>query len=141
MSIEVLKIKHKGEYRIGLKFPFNRELIDRVKKRPDARWSQTLKMWHVPDNQAIESLLKELHEKQGTEGIKSNIVATGTTIPKPTKKDVVPQTPLPGVKLELTDRKIIIRQVKLEADIAFVRSLRFSRWLQKERVWVVPDYP
>lgn len=44
-------IKHKGENRIAVYFEKNAEWITRFKKLADARWSNTLKAWHVPDNE------------------------------------------------------------------------------------------
>ncbi|MBN8654050.1 MAG: site-specific integrase [Cytophagales bacterium] len=43
-------ITHKGEKRIAVYFEKKREEIDRFKKLYDARWSATLKVWHLPDN-------------------------------------------------------------------------------------------
>lgn len=42
-------IKHKKESRISVSFEKKTELINRVKQIEDARWSQTLKIWHIPD--------------------------------------------------------------------------------------------
>jgi integrase/recombinase XerD len=43
-------IKHKGESRIAVYFEKNAEWIARIKKLDGVRWSQTLKAWHLPDN-------------------------------------------------------------------------------------------
>ncbi|MDP2303394.1 MAG: site-specific integrase [Ignavibacteria bacterium] len=42
-------IKYKNENRIAVYFEKNREWNTRMKKQPDARWSNTLKAWHLPD--------------------------------------------------------------------------------------------
>lgn len=42
-------IKHKGENRIAVSFEKKAELITRFKKLNDAKWSTTLKTWHLPD--------------------------------------------------------------------------------------------
>jgi integrase/recombinase XerD len=49
MNWEAKLIKHKGESRIAVYFEKNAEWIARIKKLEDARWSQTLKAWHLPD--------------------------------------------------------------------------------------------
>ena len=49
MKWEAKLIKHRGETRIGIYFPKDKELIERVKKLPDVRWSASLVCWHVPD--------------------------------------------------------------------------------------------
>ena len=43
-------IKHRGENRIAVYFEKNAEWIARIKKLGDAKWSATLKAWHLPDN-------------------------------------------------------------------------------------------
>ncbi|MBK0384255.1 tyrosine-type recombinase/integrase [Pedobacter sp. SD-b] len=43
-------ITHKNKKRIAVWYPNSRELINRFKKLEDARWSATLKVWHLPDN-------------------------------------------------------------------------------------------
>lgn len=43
-------IKHRGEERIAVYFEKNYALIARIKKVDGARWSQTLKVWHVNNN-------------------------------------------------------------------------------------------
>lgn len=44
-------VKHKGENRIAVYFEKDAELIARIKKLADCKWSQTLKAWHVPDDE------------------------------------------------------------------------------------------
>ena len=57
MNIDKEKIKHavakvvvhNNTARISLKFPYVQEVVNEIKKVTDARWSRTLKSWHVPD--------------------------------------------------------------------------------------------
>ncbi len=44
-------VKHNGENRIAVYFEKDAELIARIKKLADCKWSQTLKAWHVPDHE------------------------------------------------------------------------------------------
>lgn len=43
-------ISHKGEKRIAVYFEKNKDLIERIKKLEGSRWSQSLKVWHLPNN-------------------------------------------------------------------------------------------
>jgi integrase/recombinase XerD len=43
-------IKHRGENRIAVYFEKNAEWIARIKKLENVKWSATLKVWHLPDN-------------------------------------------------------------------------------------------
>ncbi|WP_418263356.1 tyrosine-type recombinase/integrase [Flavobacterium faecale] len=44
-------IKYKSESRIAVYFEKNAELIARIKQFEGARWSQSLVVWHLPDNE------------------------------------------------------------------------------------------
>ena len=49
MKFEAKIISHKSESRIAIIFEKNRTLIDRIMQVEGSKWSQTKKMWHVPD--------------------------------------------------------------------------------------------
>ena len=42
-------ISHNGEKRIAVYFEKNKDLIERIKKLEGSRWSQSLRVWHLPD--------------------------------------------------------------------------------------------
>nr|WP_315245773.1 site-specific integrase [uncultured Flavobacterium sp.] len=44
-------IHHKKEIRIAVYFEKNVQLIERIKQFQGAKWSQTLRVWHLPDNE------------------------------------------------------------------------------------------
>jgi integrase/recombinase XerD len=49
MSWKAGIIKHKKESRISVSFEKNTDLINRIKQIEGSRWSQSLKIWHIPD--------------------------------------------------------------------------------------------
>ncbi len=51
MFWEAKIISHRGEKRIAVYFDRREDLIVRIKKLADAKWSQTMKAWHVPDTE------------------------------------------------------------------------------------------
>jgi integrase/recombinase XerD len=51
-------ILHRGENRIAVTFEKNQELISRFKKLIGAKWSETLKTWHLPDTEAYRKQFK-----------------------------------------------------------------------------------
>jgi len=55
--LKVSKIVHKSQPRIKIDFPYNPELLYKVKQIPGAQWSKTLSTWHLPDNQESINLL------------------------------------------------------------------------------------
>jgi len=52
LPVMVEAVKHRGEKRIKLVFSYNTELIAKVRQIPGARWSRTMKCWHVPYNES-----------------------------------------------------------------------------------------
>ena len=57
-------ITHKAEKRIAVTFERNQELIDRFKKLDGAKWSTTLKTWHLPDTEEYRQRFKISFQKQ-----------------------------------------------------------------------------
>lgn len=53
-------IKHKGKQVLLLKFPYNQELINCIKKHPEAAWSNTNKAWYVPYSAENVQQVKDL---------------------------------------------------------------------------------
>ena len=51
MKWESKLIKYKGTARIAVAFEKNAELISRIKTVEGSRWSQSLKVWHIPDTE------------------------------------------------------------------------------------------
>jgi integrase/recombinase XerD len=65
-------ISHNGEKRIAVYFEKSNELISRIRKVEGARWSQTLKVWHIPntvENQIRFSIVVNQPSKEGLEQI------------------------------------------------------------------------
>lgn len=50
-------VVHHNQPRIALYFEYNTEKVNEVRKIKGARWSKTLKCWHVPDNAVSRKLL------------------------------------------------------------------------------------
>lgn len=58
-TIHVESITHRGSRRIKLVFPFDQDIIDRVRAIDDCRWSGTLRCWHLPyHRQSIAEISK-----------------------------------------------------------------------------------
>jgi integrase/recombinase XerD len=47
------RVIHGGESRVTLKFPYDKELISIVKELSEARWSSTMKCWHIKDGRNV----------------------------------------------------------------------------------------
>ncbi|MCE5175698.1 MAG: tyrosine-type recombinase/integrase [Bacteroidales bacterium] len=65
MSITASKIYHRGVERIKLDMPFNAEVNTLIRQISGARWSKTLKSWHIPcSKSAYQTLMKLLPETE-----------------------------------------------------------------------------
>ncbi|MDO9152214.1 MAG: site-specific integrase [Paludibacter sp.] len=72
MNWEAKIITHKKEKRIAVYFEKNAALITRIKEIYGARWSQTLRVWHIPDsmdNRGRFNLEPDSHSIPSPEGI------------------------------------------------------------------------
>ena len=108
-----------------------------VKQLEGAAWSRTMEAWHVPDTEETLRQLKVLlaiHELMLAEELESPKLSV-------IKADPIKEASAKNVSIEVINRKILIKMPKNEADINFIKSLRYSRWLNKEYLWQIPDYP
>jgi len=98
MSITASKINHRGIDRIKLDMPFNAEINKLIRQIPDAKWSKTMKSWHIPYAKSSYQLLKKLLPE--TE-IQINEAPVNQEENKPEKKNAQastnPQFPKPNV--------------------------------------------
>lgn len=137
MKISISKLNHRNDARLKLEFEYNKILIGLVKQLEGAAWSRTMKAWHVPDTEETLRQLKVLLAKHEL------MLAGELESPKLSaiKADPIKEASAKNVSIEVINRKILIKMPKNEADINFIKSLRYSRWLNKEFLWQVPDYP
>ncbi|MEZ5032574.1 MAG: hypothetical protein R2787_14380 [Saprospiraceae bacterium] len=96
-TIRIASIQHRGEARIGLWFPYNKEIMTRVRTIPGATWSASLRCWHIPDStegrHALEHADLSLETKtedfssttpRPTHSEKTELHSSGTTVDVPT---------------------------------------------------------
>lgn len=53
------RVSHDSGIRVALKFPYDRDLVNIIKRLPDCRWSNRLNCWHIPDSPDVIDLLLE----------------------------------------------------------------------------------
>lgn len=106
------RILYKGQKRIKIDFPYNSELVLKVKQIPGAQWSKTLSTWHLPDNQESINLLEKFF------GVKLN--------------DTIPNSGKPSVsntsntfKTEITGRRL--------PDETVQKIDQFRNWMRHKR--------
>jgi len=136
--MKAIRINHRDEDRIKLEFPYNQELIRKIKQIEGCTWSQTHKAWHIPCTREAFNELKKLIPDVAAEGIfwdqedESMEAVTLKNKDKELKTDV---------ELDITARKIIVKMAKNDDDIRFISSLKYSRWNTSTYRWEIPNYP
>lgn len=137
MPVKISRIIHNEEPKLKIEFPYDQAKIALVKQVNGAVWSKTHRAWLIPDLPASVERLKQLfvkYELQFDEGADEKVSGEYPA------EAVVP-APKRDVSVEVINRKILLKLPKNEADINFIRTLRYFRWLKNERVWEIPDYP
>jgi hypothetical protein len=135
------KIELSGEYRIKLEFPYNYYAASLLKQIPGAKWSMSLKAWHIPYTKAAFAQLKKLfplvdYPQKSTGEISSEPVVK-TAVPEFHNQDHQNK----NVSVQVTGRMIILKLPKNALDTHFITSFRYSRWDGKQYCWIVPNYP
>ena len=122
---------HRGEQKIVLYFPYDAELIAKIKSIGGARWSKTMAAWHLPDNHESVKCLHSLGIIPETQqDISEKKTETRNTNPASDQ-----------VTAEVLGKKIIVKMPKKEEDIAFMRTFTYPRWNRQHFFWEIPDYP
>ena len=137
--MKATKITFSGEVRIKVEFPFKHETVQKIKKIPDARWSETLKAWHIPYRMGVFIQLKQLFpevvypNKESGNPLSTGEGRNGTSV----ECEEIKQKSI--VSVEVLGRTIILRLPKNQTDIHFIRAIRYSRWDGKQFCWIVPN--
>ena len=164
--MKATRIVHRDKERIRVDFPYNEELTSKIRQIPDARWSSTLKTWHIPYSEASYDQLISMFSDLENEGNQlfnksdlANVLVSPTTpnetitqesnlVPKG-EKGLAPAIEwsdtknrfLPGViTISVSQKSILLRMPKNETDIQFVRTFNYVRWDNREYRWVIPNY-
>lgn len=131
------KIVHKNESRIQIDFPYNHQTINLLRQIEDAKWSQTLRAWHIPyKKETFRQLIQLFPEVEYEQKMRETI------LPEPeTALPVILHSDKNGIYVDVIGRKIILKLPKNESDTRFILALRYSKWDSKAYCWIVPHYP
>jgi integrase/recombinase XerD len=130
------KINHKNEDRILLQFPFDSLKTEIVKSIANAKWSRTHKGWHIPYKKEAFKQLKQKfpdlkYEIKKPENTIEPAVAIISTIDNITYSQAT---------IGVFPKQIFVNCTKNEADILFIKAIKYSRWDKIESHWIVPNY-
>lgn len=137
MTIKVIKVIHRDEPKLKLEFAFDQAKINLIKQISGYSWSKTLKAWLLPDSLESIRRLKELFQD---DDFQFEEVVEAKVLSELKQETIIPELNQ-DVAVEVINRKILLKLPKNDADIHFIRTLRYSRWKNNDRLWEVPDYP
>ena len=152
--MKATKVTHRNETRIRVDFGWEAETVKQIREIPDARWSRTLRAWHVPYTKEVFAQLKALFPeieypaKQSAENNAEIIKmedATDSNSERPVlkKKQILGQSGMeskPDISIEIYPKAILIKTPKNEADIQFLRTFKYARWINDLFCWKIPNY-
>lgn len=147
--MKIFKVIHKGQSRIKIDFPYNQHFTAIIKQIKDARWSQQLNAWHIPDDKSSFYRLKTLFPEVRFEGEQDTLIPNIVqTVSEEATYQTLVQNSMPfssidktKIYVEVIGRKIIVKMPKNEIDIKFILSMRYSRWEKTQCFWCIPHYP
>ncbi len=137
------KVEHRGEQKIKVDFPFEPNLVSKLKQIKGASWSKTHGAWLLPYNRESFNELKstfpaiEYAEKTEEKNAPKPIEAD---LPKAIESNEVLPANTAAVVITISTKKIGIKLKKNEQDTRFLLSLRYCRWDKKNYTWIVPNY-
>ncbi len=127
-------ITHNGEKRIAIRFPYNPDIIKKIKSIKGSRWSASKKMWHVPDNEESLLNLKQLFPEDLAHVISHTI-----------KKQTPPVIEKSNVHTNHTvyvfvgSKHIVLSLKKQKGDIEFIKTLNGYHWDANNLRWIVAN--
>jgi site-specific recombinase XerD len=161
MPIKITKVIHRDESKLKLDFAFDYQTISLIKQIDGSTWSRTHKAWLLPDTEDSVRRLEALIRQEDLMFDKDIDIKPAAI----TKKELIRQEDLKfdkdidvkppiisqavdkpldeiqNVKIEVINRKILIKLPKNEDDIKFIKTLRYFKWSKNDYLWEVPDYP
>jgi integrase/recombinase XerD len=151
--MKVSKIIHRNEARIRVDFPYNQELLSKLRQIPDAKWSKTMGAWHIPYLKEAFEQLKQLFPE-----VEYDLTPVETSrelsVPdpprlieqEPVSVNTAPEQPLPKqttknnvLTIEITDKHVFVKMPKNDEDIHYIRSFKYAQWDSWNYCWTIPN--
>ena len=145
-TMKVSKVNHKGEWRIKIETPYSPESTASLKKIYGARWSLSMKAWHIPYTQKSFTQFRDLFpdfeiETSTVPGIKNETENEQTEIQKPISDQEKPNPPKENeelvrvrktainqpIMIDINSHYIYIKMPKNDTDILFLKSFKHVR--------------
>lgn len=127
-TINIKPANHNGKAVLKLCFPFNQEVIEKVKCLPEVRWSSSMKCWYLPDTINSKEIIKSI---KGIEFIFECHIEekTGVMVAEPLKKLAITRYSKGRIRL------VFKYDIGL---ISLIRSFPFYFYDVDEQWWTLP---
>jgi integrase/recombinase XerD len=146
--MKATKIVHHSQIRIRVDFDYDAVIAVSIKTIADARWSRTLRVWHIPYTHEAFVLLKTLfpdveiggnaHKPSAVQARQNREPAITTSHPE--AENVLQKPPVPQIAIRITPRRLFITLPQNDADYHYLISFRFAHWDANNRQWIIPNY-
>ncbi len=117
-------IIHRETERIKLEFGFDDAIKSKVRSIEGAAWSKTHKAWLVPNNDHSVDKLRQLFPDLKIPVTCAKPGASAEKVTETSERNANKCRNL--IKVEVIGKKIILKMPKNDADIAFVRTLKYN---------------
>jgi len=87
------KITHRNETRIRVDFPYNQELVSKLKQIPGARWSKTMGAWHIPYTKEAFGQLKAIFPEVEYSTASLTTMISPSEVENSGHEEITPTTP------------------------------------------------
>jgi|AntRauTorckE5430_2_1112549.scaffolds.fasta_scaffold17240_2 hypothetical protein len=151
ISMTVSCMKHRGEDRLAVRFPFGYDIIERIKCIPGRRWSATKSCWHLPLTERSVRLFQKAFPRVELPPI--DFPRTGfaseqpektgiTTIPAAAGSDKAHKAVISSSKkksiesIKIKGGRFVIQMDYDAETVAFVKTLSRSYWHIEAKAWV-----
>ncbi len=156
--MKLSKVTHRNEIRIRVDFPYDTGLVAKVRTIDDARWSKTMRAWHVPYTFEVFEKLKDMfpdveYPATNTSGKETKVISKTKmkviTQPEKSEKPSLkksgtsgnkPSDKKPDITIEIYPKTILIKVPKNDADIQFLRTFKYAQWVKEMFYWKIPNY-
>ncbi|MDD3080295.1 MAG: tyrosine-type recombinase/integrase [Paludibacter sp.] len=154
--MKISKVLHRQEWRIKVEFKYDPAVSNQLKQIEGARWSRTMKAWHLPYTKEAFAMLKDLFpdvsfnpiqktETVDTRKITANVHQESQIVNEKNSatREVIPKSPntLKNIiSIDITESRIYIKMPKNDADIQFIRSFKYAAWDNIHFCWAVPNF-
>jgi len=149
--IQVFKTSWKGEIRVGLKFPYEKSTVAKIRQIKGAFFTPEIGAWHfkyspeiyrqflalsLPHNVEAPIGTTDLEASRSNSDITDIGWNTSTTVVPPKVEDADIPAEKAGIKMRFNNNHITVSLPYVEEYVRFLKSLEGAWWHAAKRIWI-----